>query len=69
MERKYSVSELDALRRLMENKYLYGAYNPQFSGNGSMSRSYREDEKAKVVEEMVRTAMLAGHTAEDYARS
>lgn len=65
--RSYTVSELDALRDVMENKYLYGSYGgpPRVHG-GFMSRSYREDEKVKAVEEMVRTAMIAGHTAEDY---
>lgn len=66
MERKYLVSEIDELRRLMENKYLYGAYNPQFSRNYGMSRTFHESDKVKAVEEMTRTAMLAGHTAADY---
>lgn len=64
-DRKYSVHELDDLRQVMENKYLYGSYSPNFV-NGGMSRSFREEEKAAVVEQMVRTAMLAGHTADDY---
>ena len=63
-ERKYSVSEVDELRHLMDNKYLYGSYN--MPPNGGASRSYLEGEKAKVVEEMVRTAMFAGHVAEDF---
>lgn len=62
-ERSYTVHEVDALRRAMDNKYLYGSYSPtQQSG---FSRSYSEVEKAQVVEEMVRTAMLAGHMADD----
>lgn len=63
---KYTVAEIDSLRRVMDNKYLYGCYNPQFYDNGCISRSYREEEKVKVVEEWVRTAMLAGHRAEDF---
>jgi hypothetical protein len=64
----------------MENKYIYGSYiRPDFTGVhagtggaggvGGTSRSYREEEKVKVVEEWVRTAMIAGHTADDYTSS
>lgn len=63
-ERKYSVNEIDALRRAVENKYLYGSYAQRFAINRT-SRCYREEEKAVVVEQQVRTHMLAGHTAED----
>lgn len=66
-ERKYSVSELDALRSAVSNKWLFGNYN--ISTNGQISRSYREEEKTKVVEEIVRTHMLAGHTADDLLAS
>lgn len=52
MERKYSVGELAALRRVVEHKWLFGTYD--YHGGG-MSRSYREEERAKAVEEMVRT--------------
>lgn len=62
MERAYTVSEIDALRQAVENKWLYGSYS--LSGGGS-SRSYYEAEKTRCVEELVRTHMLAGHTAED----
>lgn len=44
-------------------RYLFGTTRQQ--QNGGMSRSYREDEKIKAVEEMVRTYMLAGLTAKD----
>jgi hypothetical protein len=64
-KRSYTVNEVDALRRAINNQYLYGSYNPTQNSGISMSRSYREDEKASVVEEMVRTAMLVGHTADD----
>ena len=66
MERSYTVHELEALRRVVENKYLWGSYGPFCSGS---SRSYREDEKIKAVEEQVRTHMLAGHTADDLLAS
>lgn len=64
MPKEYSVQELEALRRAVENKYLYGSYSPAH-GSGMMSRSYKEAEKAIVVEEQVRTHMMAGHTAKD----
>lgn len=62
-ERSYTVRELDALRRVVENKWLFGSYHLQ--QQGGFSRSYMPDEKTKAVEEMVRTHMLAGHTAAD----
>ena len=69
-ERKYSVSEIDALRGLVENKYLYGVYDlGLLPMNGCYSRNYREEEKVAAVEAMVRTHMLAGHTAEDLLAS
>jgi len=64
-ERKYSVSEINELRRAVEYKWLFGSYTPHFNEGGSCSRSYHEEEKTKAVEEIVRTHMIAGHTAED----
>ena len=63
-ERKYSVGELDALRMAVENKWLWGNYRPVQVGRGS-SRQYTSEEKTAAVEYMVRTHLLAGHTAED----
>lgn len=62
-ERAYTVRELDALREAVENKWLYGRY--RLGGYASQSRPYMEAEKVACVEQMVRTHMLAGHTAED----
>lgn len=62
-ERSYTVSELDALRNAVERKWLFGSY--RLGIQCRMSRSYREEEKTKAVEEIVRTHMLAGHTADD----
>lgn len=62
-DRSYTVNEVDALRKAMNNKYLYDSYTPD--QKSCFSRGYREVEKSQVVEEMVRTAMLAGHTADD----
>lgn len=67
-DRKYSVVEIDDLRRAVEYKYLFGRYSPVFRGGG-MSRCYREEEKSVAVEQMVRTHMLAGHTAGDMIAS
>lgn len=61
-ERAYTVSELDALRSAVESKWLFGAYRTRGITYG---RSYKEAEKAACVEELVRTHMMAGHTAED----
>lgn len=62
-ERAYTVREIDDLRKAVENKWLFGSYMPsQISG---FSRSYNEVEKAACVEQLVRTHMMAGHTAED----
>lgn len=67
MERKYSVQELNELRRLCEHKWLFGTYMP--TNSCGFSRSYQEIDKIKAVEEMVRTHMIAGHTAEDLRNS
>lgn len=64
IERAYTVSEIDALRRAIENKWLFGTYAPNFA-RGMMSHSYNEVDKVVSVEELVRTHMLAGHTADD----
>ena len=65
-ERAYTVKELQALRRAVEDKWLFGSYNPDCSRpGGRISRSYMETEKIQAVEQLVRTHMLAGHTAAD----
>lgn len=60
--RAYTVPEIDDLRRVVENKWLFGSYG---GSGGGLSRPYQETDKVKAVEEMVRTHMLAGHTADD----
>jgi len=67
-EQSYTVAEIDALRRACENRYLWGSYRGAGHDSG-MSRQYREDEKAKCVEELVRTFMLAGKTANELYES
>lgn len=66
MAKKYSAAEIDAMRRLLENKYLFGAYSPRWGPGGSYrSRSYMEADKIAFVENGVRTHMMAGHRAKD----
>lgn len=64
MNRKYSVAELDDLRKACEHKWIFGRYNPM-QINILFSRCYQEPEKTNAVEQMVRTHMIAGHTAKD----
>lgn len=67
MERAYTVSEIDYLRRVIANKWLFGGYG-QLS-HGGCSHSFRQEEMDVAVEQLVRTSMLAGHTAEDLLAS
>ena len=60
-ERAYTVKEIDELREACETRWLFGTTVPR-EGWG---RHYRPEEKAVAVEEIVRTHMLAGHTAAD----
>lgn len=66
-DRAYTVHELDALRRVCEYKWLFGTYG--LGRNSGMSRSYKPEEKTACVEQIVRTHMMAGHTAEDLCAS
>lgn len=61
-EKSYTVKEIDALRAACELKWLFGTTKQPIS---SVSRSYNETQKTKCVEELVRTHMMAGHTAQD----
>jgi hypothetical protein len=61
--RAYTVAEIDALRSALEVRWVWGT-TAQSQTRG-MSRPYYHEDKIKGVEELVRTAMLAGHTAED----
>lgn len=66
---------------MVESKWLYGWYRIPIrrirtvdggyggGGGGMISRVYHESDKVKAVEEMVRTHMLAGHTADDLVKS
>jgi len=63
MERKYTVSEIDDLRRVCDDRFLWGT-SKRHPGMHS-SRVYDPVERSNAVENMVRTYMLAGITAED----
>jgi hypothetical protein len=67
MQKPYTVSELDALRKVVENKWVWGSY--RIDPRTRYSRSYKETEKVKAVEELVRTHMIAGHYADDLLAS
>ena len=61
--KKYSVADIDDLRRTVEQIYLWG--NTILTAGASVSRCYRPEEKETAVEERVRTYMLAGITGQD----
>ncbi len=63
-ERSYTVKEIDELRSVVEQRWLFGT-SVVPDTRSQMSRSYQEDEKTRCVEELVRTYMLAGKTADD----
>lgn len=65
--RTYTVQEIEDLRRAVDNKFLFGSYKIRTVGN--TSRPYHEADKVVIVEEKVRTFMLAGLTADDLRRS
>lgn len=79
-ERKYSVAEIDRMRAAIDYQWLWGGRmselepsrfevvnedGPVSYSGGRCSRSYKEDEKTKCVEEMLRTYMLAGVEPEE----
>lgn len=86
--RAYTVNELDDLREVLRNKWIYGSYvtpegitimgptwtvpadgergyvsDPYF--RPTIGRSYTSEQLSSGVEDLVRTHMLAGHTAQD----
>ena len=64
-ERRYTVGEIDNLRAACEMRFFYGTTAPR----EDFSASYDPNEKNKAVEEMVRTYMLAGITADDIRKA
>jgi hypothetical protein len=62
IERAYTVKEIDALRKVVQMRWLFGTTNLK---NTQMSRRYKEEELQVAVEQQLRTYMLAGIVAED----
>lgn len=62
-ERAYTVKEIDALRKACGERVLWGTTKP-LAGCVS-SDCFAPGETETLTEELVRTHMLAGHTAED----
>ena len=58
MERAYTVKEIDELRGVVLNRILWGNAN-------SWGWCAEHAKPIKQIEELVRTHMLAGHTAQD----
>jgi len=68
--RAYTVKEIDALRTAVVNKHAWGSYLGSTGQNAVLfERQYKEGATERAVEELVRTHMLAGHTAEDLIAS
>ena len=59
MSRAYTVKEIAELREVVSDKLVFGSYRGVGVG------SYSEPEHTTKVEEIVRTHMMAGHTAND----
>lgn len=62
--RAYTVRELDQLRNACRSRWLYGTtyFPPGYNG---CSRSYKDSDCDAAVEQLARTHMIAGHTADD----
>lgn len=67
-ERSYTVKEIDALRGCCWSRFRTPFGYAGLRGDGSY-RGPRGHEDRAAIEEMVRTHMLAGHTAEDLIAS
>lgn len=63
IKRAYTVHEIDKLRQVCGDRWLFGT--TCFDCSPGLSRAYKEVDKDRAVEEMVRTYMVAGITAED----
>lgn len=61
-QRAYTVDEIDDLRNLCETKWLFGEFFPPPPRS---SAGYQQQDKDFGVEQLVRTYMLAGLTADD----
>ena len=63
MMRGYTLSEIDDLRELCRMKVIWGDFVP--TNRNRTSASYREADVVVQAEEMLRTYMMAGITADD----
>lgn len=61
-ERSYTVKEIDDLRNVISDRWLFGTSNPDLHHS---SRCYKEEERVHCVEDILRTHMIAGHVAQD----
>lgn len=69
MERSYTVKEIDDLRTVIANKIRFGRYDGT-PPNGYMWMTIGNPQIDYVLlEERIRTHMLAGHTAQDLLNS
>ena len=66
IERAYTVSEIDHLRNVCKGKVAFGVYT-EIIGECRVGRKDYDEEV--YIEEMVRTHMLAGHSAEELLQS
>ncbi len=74
-DRAYTVTELDALRRVIRRKATWGRYDGDLPMPKDAvtfvqrAHTYAPDVLNRIVEEQARTHMIAGHTAEDLLAS
>lgn len=71
-ERRYTVAEIDALRRACRDKVVWGRFsgpNLRPGQSAVSSRSFQSGEAERQAEDMVRTHMLSGHTADELRAS
>lgn len=61
----YTVDELNEMRRLLGNKYLFGFYSNEACSVVMSSRSYTESEKAVWVEKELKSLMMKGYKNTD----
>jgi hypothetical protein len=66
IDRRYTVREIDDLRRVLDLRWLYGSsIVPLRRFPRSLALTYKESERSAAVEDLVRTHILCGHTAAD----
>lgn len=63
-ERAYTVREIDDLRSVLKDRFIWGTSFRPYDGRRT-GVSYSPDDLLKTVEEQIRTYMTAGITADD----